>query len=394
MSYSAYGAGRYGGNGNSGQLSNYYGNSTSSGAGSGASSPYYHPSASPSPSGYSSLSPHPSGYGYSSPSPSGSGYSSIGPSPSAAGYSSVSPNPVGAGYSTNPSGYHGYAGNSSSLPIGVPPYYPGSSSNNMHSSSYGSGSSSYGSGSHHNQPYTPTYGLGASANLASNQSAGQYISGGYVGHGAPSQDRASIGSTSGLGSGFSSRSSSTSSLNLMPPDHMLSSQRYGGSRYSADSIGGGSTTSLNDAKSTGKYSGAGRSDRPSSYTPGSSSAYSRPYSSMSLPDSKDNSVDYKKLYEEEKLETEKLRRDVSKLQQDLRETRTELDKQRKADHSLRSGSADSIPDRRFLQEKRALERKISEQEEELRAMESLRSDNQRLKEENGALIRVISKLSK
>lgn len=47
-----------------------------------------------------------------------------------------------------------------------------------------------------------------------------------------------------------------------------------------------------------------------------------------------------------------------------------------------------------LQEKRALERKVSEMEEELKVLTDLKSDNQRLKDENGALIRVISKLSK
>ncbi len=45
-------------------------------------------------------------------------------------------------------------------------------------------------------------------------------------------------------------------------------------------------------------------------------------------------------------------------------------------------------------EKRAFDRRISELEEELKKVDSLRQDNNRLKEENAALIRVISKLSK
>jgi len=45
-------------------------------------------------------------------------------------------------------------------------------------------------------------------------------------------------------------------------------------------------------------------------------------------------------------------------------------------------------------EKRQQQRKMSELEEEVKAIEVLKSDNQRLKYENGALIRVISKLSK
>ncbi|CAG08779.1 unnamed protein product [Tetraodon nigroviridis] len=46
------------------------------------------------------------------------------------------------------------------------------------------------------------------------------------------------------------------------------------------------------------------------------------------------------------------------------------------------------------QDRRMLERRLGELEEELKVLVDLRADNQRLKDENGALIRVISKLSK
>ncbi|GLD74428.1 protein phosphatase 1 regulatory subunit 12A-like isoform X1 [Lates japonicus] len=45
-------------------------------------------------------------------------------------------------------------------------------------------------------------------------------------------------------------------------------------------------------------------------------------------------------------------------------------------------------------DRRMLERRMAELEEELKVLVDLRADNQRLKDENGALIRVISKLSK
>ena len=51
-------------------------------------------------------------------------------------------------------------------------------------------------------------------------------------------------------------------------------------------------------------------------------------------------------------------------------------------------------DQEVNREKRQMQRKLGELEEELKQMESVMGDNQRLKEENGALIRVISKLSK
>lgn len=45
-------------------------------------------------------------------------------------------------------------------------------------------------------------------------------------------------------------------------------------------------------------------------------------------------------------------------------------------------------------EKMALQRKAVELEDELKVLGDLRADNQRLKDENAALIRVISKLSR
>ncbi|TSK62610.1 Protein phosphatase 1 regulatory subunit 12C [Bagarius yarrelli] len=48
----------------------------------------------------------------------------------------------------------------------------------------------------------------------------------------------------------------------------------------------------------------------------------------------------------------------------------------------------------FRKEKKALERKAAELEDELKVLVDLRADNQRLKDENAALIRVISKLSR
>ena len=48
----------------------------------------------------------------------------------------------------------------------------------------------------------------------------------------------------------------------------------------------------------------------------------------------------------------------------------------------------------FQREKRQLLRRVSELEEELKQKDDLQKENARLKDENSALIRVISKLSK
>jgi len=115
--------------------------------------------------------------------------------------------------------------------------------------------------------------------------------------------------------------------------------------------------------------------RPSSY-----SEYSRSSSALDK--------DYKKLYEEERHQKEQLKRDLEQCKKELREAKAELDRQ------VRRQEANRLSDTNDKREKRALERKLSEFEEEIKKMDQLKEDNRRLREENGALIRVISKLSK
>ncbi|XP_078423727.1 protein phosphatase 1 regulatory subunit 12A isoform X3 [Cetorhinus maximus] len=105
---------------------------------------------------------------------------------------------------------------------------------------------------------------------------------------------------------------------------------------------------------------------------------------------KEDTLDYKKLYEQFLAENEKLKASLHDTNVELNELKVQLEKitQRQ----------ERIADRSLLEmekrERRALERKIAEMEEELKMLPDLKADNQRLKDENGALIRVISKLSK
>ncbi|OPJ85748.1 protein phosphatase 1 regulatory subunit 12A isoform X6 [Patagioenas fasciata] len=105
---------------------------------------------------------------------------------------------------------------------------------------------------------------------------------------------------------------------------------------------------------------------------------------------KEDSTDYKKLYEQTLAENEQLKAQIHDTNMELTELKLELEKttqrqERYADRSLLEMEK---------RERRALERRISEMEEELKMLPDLKADNQRLKDENGALIRVISKLSK
>lgn len=87
--------------------------------------------------------------------------------------------------------------------------------------------------------------------------------------------------------------------------------------------------------------------------------------------------DYQTAYEIVKKENDNLNLTIQKLQKDLEE---QIKK-----------NENGVLDKR---EKRAIDRRISELEEEVKKVDNLKQDNTRLKEENAALIRVISKLSK
>uniref|UniRef100_A0A2R9AD79 Protein phosphatase 1 regulatory subunit n=1 Tax=Pan paniscus TaxID=9597 RepID=A0A2R9AD79_PANPA len=105
----------------------------------------------------------------------------------------------------------------------------------------------------------------------------------------------------------------------------------------------------------------------------------KPYSSRL---EKDDSTDFKKLYEQILAENEKLKAQLHDTNMELTDLKLQLEK------------ATQVCTLFFLLLSRALERRISEMEEELKMLPDLKADNQRLKDENGALIRVISKLSK
>lgn len=113
----------------------------------------------------------------------------------------------------------------------------------------------------------------------------------------------------------------------------------------------------------------------------------KPYSSRL---EKDDSTDFKKLYEQILAENEKLKAQLHDTNMELTDLKLQLEKATQRQERFADRSLLEMEKR----ERRALERRISEMEEELKMLPDLKADNQRLKDENGALIRVISKLSK
>ncbi|XP_008410326.1 protein phosphatase 1 regulatory subunit 12A isoform X1 [Poecilia reticulata] len=103
------------------------------------------------------------------------------------------------------------------------------------------------------------------------------------------------------------------------------------------------------------------------------------------------SKDFKKLFEEVSRENSQLQAQLQDTQRIISQTRVELEKATQRQERLTDCSALLDLERK---DRRMLERRMAELEEELKVLVDLRADNQRLKDENGALIRVISKLSK
>ncbi|XP_022103935.1 protein phosphatase 1 regulatory subunit 12A-like isoform X15 [Acanthaster planci] len=97
----------------------------------------------------------------------------------------------------------------------------------------------------------------------------------------------------------------------------------------------------------------------------------------------------KKLFEEQQSLVTKLQDQVKERDLEVAGLKMQLEKAQQKSDRFDTKSVDNEK-----RERRALERRLSELEEELKAMEQLKADNQRLKDENGALVRVISKLSK
>ncbi|CAL8331181.1 unnamed protein product [Merluccius merluccius] len=114
-------------------------------------------------------------------------------------------------------------------------------------------------------------------------------------------------------------------------------------------------------------------------------------STSNEPQPDNSSLDYKRLYREVLRENGTLKEKLQETELLLSQNKVELERLRQNQESSMARPA-LLELERF--EKLALQRKALELEDELKVLVDLRADNQRLKDENAALIRVISKLSK
>lgn len=130
---------------------------------------------------------------------------------------------------------------------------------------------------------------------------------------------------------------------------------------------------------------------PESSTPEAGPAPRRHRDLHPEPESEEPEGGFRKLYAELRVENERLREALTETTLRLAQLKVELERATQRQERFAERPA-LLELERF--ERRALERKAAELEEELKGLSDLRADNQRLKDENAALIRVISKLSK
>ncbi|XP_013888450.1 protein phosphatase 1 regulatory subunit 12B [Austrofundulus limnaeus] len=100
--------------------------------------------------------------------------------------------------------------------------------------------------------------------------------------------------------------------------------------------------------------------------------------------------DYKKMYEKALATNQRLKSRLETSKQELAVIQDQL-------HKAQNDKTDDCGSNMLESEKKeswSLKKKITEMEEQLKVKAELKQENQRLKDENGALIRVITKLSK
>ncbi|XP_062136532.1 protein phosphatase 1 regulatory subunit 12A isoform X12 [Drosophila sulfurigaster albostrigata] len=146
-------------------------------------------------------------------------------------------------------------------------------------------------------------------------------------------------------------------------------------------------TANNDNDEKEKESGSERTSRSRTASTATASVASDSKSSSSSDKAENgDGIDYKALWEAAKMENDKLKQMLKQKDDEVVQTRATLERFANA---TTKNSLSEIEKR----ERRAMERKLSELEEELKLLQKLKTENDRLRAENRALTRVVSKLT-
>ncbi|CAG9770585.1 unnamed protein product [Ceutorhynchus assimilis] len=276
-------------------------------------------------------------------------------------YGSNSNNPYGSNSSNH------YGSNSSN------PYGSNSNSYGAYSSPYNSSLSSYGG-------YNSSYGSSYQSPYFPNGYRGSTGSSGYASLTIPAKSLTNVLTQNYSKSYDNNRdyikndAARRSRREQLARGNSYRDRSVSRSRSSLPGSGMGSRSlSLTSLNSEGYISGSERSSR------------SRISSTVDIRN-ENGEIDYKKLYEEQLVENDRLKDKLRKSDEDLKETKLTLERI----NLVTSKNSLSELEKR---ERRAMERKLSEMEEELKQLQKLKAENERLKADNRSLTRVVNKLT-
>ncbi|GAB0090303.1 hypothetical protein DMENIID0001_050220 [Sergentomyia squamirostris] len=280
--------------------------------------------------------------------------------------------------------------------------YGSSSYNNGSDSRYGSNSSLYSSNPYSSDRYVSPYSnydngvttAGLSLSLGASGLNSYGSNGGRKRDYTPSRNSNLLSSSniSGSNTSLNSYGNGIGSSSVSRSQSFRDSDRDRKSRSRTKSRQSASVRSMSASseKSEGYESG---SEQPSTRTSRlqSSSSVDQTESKKAATDAGDveengELIDYKALYEASRIEIDNLKTQLQKKEDVLQSTKAALER---FTNATTKNSLSELEKR----ERRALERKLSEMEEELKLLQKFKTENERLRAENRALTRVVSKLT-
>ncbi|TDG50395.1 hypothetical protein AWZ03_003300 [Drosophila navojoa] len=262
------------------------------------------------------------------------------------------------------------------------------------SSRYGypsASTSSYGSDHRYVSPYSSSYDNGVTTASLSFKSPGLSSSNSFKGSASARllKTKSLSTSNSSLNTGSSTPTSAGATVAAIAAtrSNSLREQERKSRNRTRSRSAAQRSISASSEKSEGYESGSERTSRSRTGSTATASTGSDSKSSSNSDKAENgDGIDYKALWEAAKLENDKLKQLLKQKDEEAVQTRATLERFANA---TTKNSLSEIEKR----ERRAMERKVSELEEELKLLQKLKTENDRLRAENRALTRVVSKLT-
>ncbi|KRG05913.1 putative protein TPRXL isoform X17 [Drosophila mojavensis] len=316
------------------------------------------------------------------------------PSSSTAGSNGSYQSPYTSIYSSRESLYGGGGSSGASGRGSSGSYYTNAGGGGYESSRYGypsASASSYGSDHRYVSPYSSSYDNGVTTASLSFKSPGLSSSNSFKSSASARllKTKSLSTSNSSLNTGSSTPTSAGATVAAIAAtrSNSLREQERKSRNRTRSRSAAQRSISASSEKSEGYESGSERTSRSRTGSTATASTGSDSKSSSNSDKAENgDGIDYKALWEAAKLENDKLKQLLKQKDEEAVQTRATLERFANA---TTKNSLSEIEKR----ERRAMERKVSELEEELKLLQKLKTENDRLRAENRALTRVVSKLT-